>query len=360
MQQRCRWGIVGTGKIARIMAGALRDSSTGHLVAVASRSEHRARHFAAEFEVTRHHASYESLIADPEVDIVYVASHHPDHLACAVAAADAGKHVLCEKPLAMNARGGAEIIEAARRNGTFLMEAFAYRCHPQTSRLVDILASGDIGEVRIIDAAFGYDAGVAPDNYLLARELGGGGILDVGCYATSMAHLIAATASGDDVASCADVAGAAHIGSSTGVDHYAAAVLKFAGQAIARVACAIQVDLDSTLRIYGTSGTLTVSSPWLPGRYGPPPAILVHRRGSAPAEVLAGVDADVYVLEADAVGQLVLEGARSHPLMSWDESVANMKTLDRWREAIGLVYKQDEVQPAVGEGATGISVPGRA
>jgi predicted dehydrogenase len=359
MQQRCRWGIAGSGKIARIMARALRNSSTGQLVAVASRSEYRARDFAAEFEVTRHHASYESLIADPEVEIVYVASHHPDHLACAAAAADAGKHVLCEKPLAVNARGAAEIVEAARRNGTFLMEAFAYRCHPQTSRLVEILANGDIGEVRIVDAAFGYDAGLAPGNYLLVHGLGGGGILDVGCYATSMAHLIAATMSGDHAMSCTDVAGAAHIGPS-GVDHYAAAVLNFPGEVIARVACAIQVNLDSTLRIYGTRGTVTVPSPWLPGRYGPPPAILVHRYGSGQAEVPADANADLYVLEVDAVGELVLEGARSHPLMGWDESLANMTTLDRWREAIGLVYKQDEVQAAAGSGAAGVSLPGSA
>jgi predicted dehydrogenase len=359
MQQRCRWGIAGTGKIARVMARALRDSSTGQLVAVASRSEDRARGFAAEFGVTRHHVSYESLIADPQVEIVYVASHHPDHLASAAAAADAGKHVLCEKPLAVTARGAAEIIDAARRNGTFLMEAFAYRCHPQTSRLVDILANGDIGEVRLVDAAFGYDAGVAPDNYLLAHGLGGGGILDVGCYATSMAHLIAATMSGDPAMVCTDVAGAAHIGPS-GVDHYAAAVLKFPGQIIARVACAIQVNLDSTLRIYGTRGTVTVPSPWLPGRYGPPPSILVHRGGSGPSEVLADAGADLYVLEVDAVGQLVLEGTRSHPLMGWDESLANMTTLDRWREAVGLVYKQDEVQPAADEGAAAASSPGRA
>jgi len=359
MQQRCRWGIVGTGKIARIMARALRDSSTGRLVAVASRSDSRAREFAAESEVARHHGSYESLIADPEVEVVYVASHHPDHRACATAAADAGKHVLCEKPLAVNARDAAEIIEAARRNGTFLMEAFAYRCHPQTSRLVEILANGDIGQVRIVDAAFGYDAGAAPENYLLVHELGGGGILDVGCYATSMAHLIAATASGGQAAACSDVAGAAQIGSS-GVDHYAAAVIKFPGQVIARVACAIQLNLDSTLRIYGTKGTVTVPSPWLPGRYGPPPTILVHRHRSGPAEIDVDASVDLYVREVDTVGDLLRQGARSHPLMDWDESLANMTTLDRWREAIGLVYQQDDVEPAVDGRTAGISLPGGA
>jgi len=348
MEQRCRWGIIGTGKIASVMAGALANSATGQLVAVASRSEDRARRFASDAGIDRHYASYEALIADPDVDIVHVAGHHTTHHACATAAAEAGKHVLCEKPLAMNATLAADIVEAARRNGVFLMEAFAYRCHPQTTRFVDILSKGDIGQVRMVDSAFGYEAGAAPDNYLLVRELGGGSILDVGCYPTSMAHLIAATASGGETAASTDVGGAGHIGPSTGVDHYAAAVLSYPCGMIARVASAAQVNLDSTLRIYGTEGTVTVPSPWLPGRVAPAPVIVVNRYGSEPMEISVDARADLYVLEADAVGRLVREGRTSHPLMSWDESLANMATIDRWRAAIGLAYPDDEDEPTPG------------
>jgi predicted dehydrogenase len=342
MERRCRWGIIGTGKIASVMAGALARSATGELVAIASRSEDRARRFASEAGIERYYASYEALTADPGVEIVYVAGHHTTHHACATAAADAGKHILCEKPLAMNAGLAADIVEAARRNGVFLMEAFAYRCHPQTERIAEILANGDIGQVRMVDSAFGYDAGVAPDNYLLVRELGGGSILDVGCYPTSMAHLIAATISGGQTAASTDVAGAGHIGASTGVDHHAAAVLSYPCGMIARVASAVQVNLDSTLRIYGTAGTVTVPSPWLPGRVAPAPVIQVHRYGSAPQEIPVDSGTDLYVLEADAVGRLVREGLTSHPLMSWDESLANLATIDRWRAAIGLVYLHDQ------------------
>jgi predicted dehydrogenase len=347
MEQRCRWGIVGTGKIASVMAGALAKSATGQLVAVASRSEDRAQRFAYDAGIDQHYASYDALIADPDVEIIYVAGHHTTHHACATAAADAGKHVLCEKPLAMNAALAAGIVEAARRNGVYLMEAFAYRCHPQTERLVQILRDGDIGQVRMIDAGFGYDAGVSPDNYLLVHDLGGGSILDVGCYPTSMAHLIAATASGGEAAASTYVAGAGHIGPSTGVDHYAAAVLSYPCGMIARVASAVQVNLDSTLRIYGTQGTVTVPSPWLPGRIGPP-VIIVNRHGSGPAQIPVEAGADLYVLEADAVGRLVREGRTSHPLMSWDESLANMATIDRWRAAIGLAYPDDEDEPTPG------------
>ncbi len=308
MEQRCRWGIAGTGKIAAIMAHALRNSATGQLVAVASQNDDRARRFASDTGIDRHHDSYAALAADPEIEIVYVATHHTEHHATAMAAAGAGKHVLCEKPLAMNAALAADIVQSARRNGVFLMEAFAYRCHPQTARLVEILRNGDIGEVRMVDAAFGYDAGGAADNYLLVRELGGGSILDVGCYPTSMAHLIAAA--------------------------------------------------DSTLSIYGTEGTVTVRSPWLPGRFGPEPVIVLRRYGSDPQEIPVAADADLYALEADAVGRLVRDGRASHPLMSWDESLANMATLDRWRAAIGLSYPDDEDEPnAPGAAARNRVVP---
>jgi predicted dehydrogenase len=345
MQQRCRWGILGTGKIARVMAGALAKSATGQLVAVASRDQDRARRLASEAGTGRAYGSYDALINDPDVDIVYVATHHTTHHACATAAADAGKHLLCEKPLAMNAALAADIVEAARRNGVFLMEAFAYRCHPQTARLFEMLRNGDIGEVRIVDAAFGYDAGGAPDNYLLVRELGGGSILDVGCYPTSMAHLIAAAATGGETAPSTDVAGAGHIGPSTGVDHYAAAVLNYPRGMIARVACAVQVNLSSTLSIYGTKGKVTVPSPWLPGRFGPEPVIALHRYGSEPQEIPVAAGLDLYVLEADAVGRLARDGRTSHPLMSWVESLANMATIDRWRAAIQLSYPDDEDEP---------------
>ncbi len=346
----CGWGILGTGKIARIMAQALRDSASGRLVAVASRTASRAERFASEFGAA-HYAGYASLIGDPDVEIVYVATHHPGHRDWAVAAAEAGKHVLCEKPLAVTAESAAEIIEAARRNGVFLMEAFAYLCHPQTSRLAEIIRAGVIGKVRMVDASFGYDAGPEPGNYLLVRALGGGSILDVGCYATSMAHLIAAAGSGTAPVASLDVAGVARLGKATGVDHYAAAVLAFPGGIVARVASAIQVNLDSSLRIYGSAGAITVPSPWLPGRGGAPSAIIIDRAGASREEIRIDPGADLYVLEADTVSHLVREGNRAHPLMQWGDSLANLRTLDRWRDSVGLAYEADDRRAGNGRGA---------
>ncbi len=166
-----------------------------------------------------------------------------------------------------------------------------------------------------------------------------------------MAHLIAATVSGTVPVASLEVAGVAHIGQATRVDHYAAAVLTFPGNIVARVASAIQVNLDSCLRIYGSSGTVTVPSPWLPGRGGAPSSIVVDRAGSSPQEYRTGPGADLYVLEVDAVGHLVQEGHRCHPFMGWDESLANIQTLDRWRDSVGLGDENEEHRPRHRSGA---------
>lgn len=339
MGEKVRWGILGTGKIARILAKAVRASQEGEVVAVGSRDVHRARAFAEEFGVPRHH-DYEGVVADAEVDIGYVATHHPAHREWAVRAADAGKHVLCEKPMAVRHPDAALIVEAARRNDVFLLEAFAYRCHPQTQRLVELLRGGRIGEVRMIDAVFGYDAGPEPTNYLMAHELAGGSTLDVGCYTTSMAHLVAAAAAGLPVVQTVDVAAAGFIGP-TGVDYSTAATLLFETGALARVACSIQANLDSSLRIFGSEGRIEVASPWLPGRIGREARIVVHEGGVEPDVIDVPLEADVYTVEVDAVNGFILKGERSPTVMTWEDSLANMRTLDRWRSAIGLRYEGD-------------------
>ena len=347
MSERVRWGIVGTGKIARVIARALADSATGELVAVGSGSPERAAAFAGEFPVR--YGSYEGVVEETEFDLLYVATTHPDHREWAVRAADAGKHLLCEKPLAVHRADAEAIVEAARRNDVFLLEAFAYRCHPQTRRLVELVGSGSIGQVRMIDATFGYDAGPDPGNYLLVHELAGGSILDVGCYPTSMAHLIAQTAIGL-IAEPDDVGGVAEIGATTRVDHSAAAVLRFDGGILARLACSIGADLEGSLRIFGSEGRITVPSPWLPGRIGTSAEIVVERPGAEPIVEDVGLGAGVYTIEVDAVGAMVRAGERSPSVMPWEESLANMGTLDRWRSAVGLRYEQDEVLVA-GRGA---------
>jgi predicted dehydrogenase len=339
MSDQIRWGILGTGKIARIVARAVAESQDGRLAAVASRDAERSEAFAREFRVDHHHDAYEELV-DDDIDLVYVATHHTLHRAWAIAAANAGKHVLCEKPIAMDHEDAALIVEAARRNDVFLLEAFAYRSHPQTGRLVTLLRDGVIGQVRMIDAVFGYDAGPAPENYLMVHELGGGSILDVGCYTSSMSHLVAATAEGLDVAESVDVSAGASFGS-TRVDLASAATIVFPGGVLARVACSIDANLEGSLRVYGSQGRITVPSPWLPGRIGSNAEIVVERWGTGPEVIGVPLDADIYTVEVDAVNRMITAGDRSPPVMTWEDSLANMRTLDRWRRAVGLRYPGD-------------------
>jgi len=337
--ERVRWGILGTGKIATILAEAIGSSTGGRLVAVGSRDTERAAAFASRFAVPRH-GSYENVLDDDEVELAYVATHHPEHRRWAVAAAGAGKHVLCEKPIAIRHADAVEIVEAARRNDVFLAEAFAYRSHPQTDRLVALIRDGAIGTVRVIDAVFAYDAGPQPTNYLMAPELAGGSMLDVGCYTTSMSHLVAAAGQGVDVLQSSDVAAAAVFGP-TGVDLTTAATLTFDDGALARVACSIQANLDGALKVVGSEGRIEVPSPWLPGRIGDRAEILLQRWGVDEEAIPISIEADVYTIEVDAVSHCVRQGARSSPGMRWEESLANMLTLDRWRSAIGLRYPGD-------------------
>jgi predicted dehydrogenase len=339
--ERIRWGVLGTGKIARLLAGALGGSHTGRVVAIGSRDGKRAAAFAAEFDVPRAFGAYEDVIRDDDVDLVYVALPHPMHREWAVRGADAGKHLLCEKPMAVTHAHAERIVEAARRNDVFLLEAFAYRCHPQTQRLIELIREGAIGEVRMIDAVFGYDAGPDPENYLMDHGLAGGGLLDVGCYTTSMAHLISSVAAGRAVSRAVEVVGAGHIGP-TGVDHSTAATLTFEGGIVARVACSIQADLESWVRIYGSEGRITVPSPWLPGRIGTEAWIVLERRGMEAQAIGIPLEDDVYSVEAEAVSAMVRKGERSPSVMTWEDSLENMRTLDRWRAAIGLRFEDDE------------------
>src|SRR5262249_34925205 len=154
-------------------------------------------------------------------------------------AAEAGKHLLIEKPLGINHAEAMAVVEAARRHDVFLMEAYMYRCHPQTARLVELIREGAIGEVRVIEASFGFDIGDKPDHRLLDHGLAGGGILDVGGYPVSISRLIAGAAAGTGFADPIEVHGAGHIGASGRVDEWAVATLRFPGDIVAQVMCGI-------------------------------------------------------------------------------------------------------------------------
>jgi predicted dehydrogenase/aryl-alcohol dehydrogenase-like predicted oxidoreductase len=330
------WGILGPGGIARAFAGQLPRSGTGRLVAVASRDTARAADFAAEFGAERSYGDYADLLADDEIDAIYVATPHPWHFEWSLRAIQAGKHVLCEKPLTLDHAWSMALVEAARRADVFLMEAYMYRCHPQTKKIVELVRDGAIGEVRHVESSFSFHADFRTDGRIYDAELGGGGILDVGGYPVSMARLIAGAATGQAFADPVSVSAVGRIGE-TGVDEWTTASLGFAGGITASVSCGIRLKRENTLRILGSGGYLVVAEPWLPSAT-EPTTIEVHRVG-AEVEEIEVAPQGLYAAEADVVAAHIAD--RQAPEMSWADTLGNMAALDKWRAEIGLVYPQE-------------------
>jgi predicted dehydrogenase/aryl-alcohol dehydrogenase-like predicted oxidoreductase len=351
------WGIIGAGNIAKTFARALPGSKTGKLYAVASRSREKAEALAQEFKAPHAHHSYEKLLADPEVQAVYIATIHPEHAPWAIRAAEAGKHVLCEKPLGMNFPEAMAIIEAARLNDVFLMEAFMYRCHPQTRRLIELLQEKVIGQVKLIQATFSFNAAFNAEGRVWKNASGGGGILDVGCYPVSMVRLIAGVAAGQPFADPVQVSGAGTLNAVTGVDEYAAGVLKFASGIVAQVATGIALQQENVVRIYGTEGSILIPTPWIPARDGGTTKLIVHKQSQEPREVVVETKEPLYSFEADLVAKYLDRREALSPAMSWDDTLGNMRTLDQWRQAIGLTYEAEKPErvPTVHRRALAVS-----
>jgi len=353
--KRLAWGILGTGHIARIFARGVQGSQTGKLVAVGSRSEASARGFAEAFDMPRWHASYDALLADPEVEAVYIALPNHLHARWTVRAAEAGKHILCEKPLATNHAEAMTAINAAREHDVFLMEAFMYRCHPQTARLVELIRSGAIGQVRLIQAHFAYDMKGPRENVRQQNAASGGAIMDVGCYTASMARLVAGAAIGepfsnpiiahDGYRSRMALKAEGYINPDSRVDEWSMAVARFPGDILASLTTGIQVQVDDALRIWGSDGHIIVPNPWKPSD--PPDRgegrILLYRQGEqAPREIeVSAGGVPLYGIEADAVARYIPDRQAQSPCMSWADSLGNMLTLDTWRQEIGLVFDSE-------------------
>jgi len=344
MADTLNWGILATGGIANTFAKGLADSRTGRLVAVGSRTRESAERFGDRHAVPHRHASYEALLAVPDVQAVYICPPHPLHAEWAIKAADAGKHVLCEKPLTINYPTAMAVAEAAHRNGVFLMEAFMYRCHPQTARLIELVREGAIGQVRVICATFSFHSSFNLEGRLLNHALGGGGILDVGCYCTSMARLVAGVATGQPFAEPVRVQAAGKVGDASRVDEYAVAILTFPGDIVAQLSTGVQVNQDSVVRIYGTEGSILIPSPWFCSPVDGAVKIIVHRNGEPPREVVVETDRSLYAYEADAFAEGVQTGKSPYPAMSVEDTLSNMRTLDRWRVGIGMTYDCERIE----------------
>jgi D-xylose 1-dehydrogenase (NADP+, D-xylono-1,5-lactone-forming) len=247
-----KWGIMSTARINGLFLAGARQASDVEVLAVASRDRAGAERYAREQGIERAHAGYDSLLADPDVEVVYISVPNALHLEWTIRALQAGKHVLCEKPLGRRTAQVAEAFDVAEREGRLLMEAFMYRHNPQTQRLTELLAGGAIGRARMIRAAFSFVAS-DPANVRLNAALDGGALMDVGCYCVSGARLIA----GEPQRVSAEQATGGD-----GVDITFAATMRFGNDVLAHFDAGLALAERDELEVIGDEGSLFLDDPW--------------------------------------------------------------------------------------------------
>jgi xylose dehydrogenase (NAD/NADP) len=304
-----RWGILSTANIT----DQLLDSGTDQeFVAVGSRDGARADAYAREKGIARAHGSYEALLADPDVDAIYNPLPNSLHVEWSIRALEAGKHVLCEKPLTRHPEDVDRVFDVAEREGRVLAEAFMWRHHPQVARARELLDGGAIGDLRVIRSAFAYVQG-NPDDIRLQASLDGGGLMDVGCYCVSGCRTVAGAE--PESASAVYVSGG-----HGGVDVSLVATLRFPGDLLAHFDCGLSYTGGGALEAVGTDGSLLLTDPW----HGNDP-IIELRRGAGSVERIETARANSYALEL-ADFEAAVRGERQ-PLLGRDDALGQVRTI---------------------------------
>lgn len=330
-----RWGILGTGNIASQFCASFGTVEHGKLAAVGSRSAEAAEAFAARFGIPHALGDYQALVSHAGVDAIYISLPNSMHHEWTIKALAAGKHVLCEKPLASNAAEAEEMFDAAEKAGRKLVEAFMYRSHPQTLAVMEQVRGGAIGDVRLIRSSFCYYTAKPGGNIRFSKELAGGALMDIGCYCVDFSRLVA----GAEPIKATAVAQLFE----TGVDVAAAGSLEFPGGVLASFTCAMNTHADNTAYICGTEGFIEIPVPWKP----PKSATFQIRRsapprmdgpgGSAkptPPQMQVQVEKDLYALEADDFA-LAIAG-KLPPRLTRADSLGTMRLLDTLRKQVGV------------------------
>ena len=343
---KVRWGIIGPGSIANNFADALQSCFSGELKGIASTSDERLNNFGNKYNIDSsfRFTNYEELLNSEDIDAVYISTPHTFHADLTIKAAGKGKHVLCEKPGAINFKEGQKVIEAVQQAGVFYKEGFMYRCHPQIPALVKLIKEEKIGKIQKIISSFGFDMGkTVPDSRLFQKELAGGAILDVGLYPVSFSRMIAGLANGKNFINPKSVSGNAKIGE-TGVDEISNGILEFENDIIAEASTAIRKNMINNAVIIGSEGKIELDQPWAPGRDGGPyhSTIKIIKNDKTESIDFKGPE-HLFFFEAELSSQTIIKQKLQvpYPGMTWDDTLGNLKTLDRWRNAVGYSLAQD-------------------
>ena len=325
MNDTLRWGIASTGTISNSMAEALATIDGAQLVAVGSRTQDAADEFAARHSITTAHGAYAALWADAEVDVVYIGSPHSEHHWMTLAALDAGKHVLCEKAFAVNAHEAGEMIDAARRNGRFLMEAMWSWFMPLWHELRDRIATGAIGEVVSVDANFAIPV-VDEQGRHRRPELAGGALLDLGIYPLSIGRFLL----GEPV----EVRALGRL-TDQGVDGLVGGVLSHRSGAVSTFTTSLDALSDLTARVVGTEGRIVVGAPfWFPTEF------TITRNDGTDREHVEIANRGL-AHEAEHVMERIRGGYHESDVQTWAATLSNMELMDEIRRQLGVVYPSE-------------------
>ena len=304
------WGILSTARINRLVLAGARKSERVAVVAVASRDGARAQAYAREQGIERAYGSYEALLADDAIEAVYISLPNSLHVEWSIRALEAGKHVLCEKPLTQSVADAKRAFDAAERAGRHLMEAFMYRHHPQTARLAQLVEENAVGELQRVRAAFSFTV-KNPTNIRLLAELDGGALMDVGCYCVNGARLLAGE---PDQVHGGQVLGPA------GVDVRFAGTMRFPGDVTAQFECGLDLPFRDELEVSGSDGSLFLDDPW----HCRSPLIELRRNGET--ERIEIEPADSYQLELENLSDAIRgEGT---PLLGRDDALGQARTIE--------------------------------
>ena len=308
------------------MAQALKLTPDSELLAIGSRSKEKAEAFGSAHNIPRRYSSYEELARDPDIDIVYVASPHNLHKDNTILCLEHGKAVLCEKPIAVNAREAEQMVRTAREKKLFLMEAMWTRFLPIMTKLKEQVDAGAIGEIRMIMADFGFRASADPASRLFNPELAGGGLLDVGVYTVALASWIFGEPT--------RVVSMAHIGE-TGVDEQCAGILGYDNGRLAIVASAVRTGTPHEATLSGTDGTIRVHTPWWC------PSRMTVTAGGKSELIEAPFGDNGFEYEASEAVRCLLGGKLESEVISLDESLSIMRIMDTMRGQWGLKYPME-------------------
>ena len=335
-----KWGVLGTGMIARAFASSIKDSQNSELKYVASRSIESSKRFAEKYNCEAVEG-YNNLINLDDFEALYIATPHPQHFEFALKALQEGKAVLCEKPMTMNSTEAMILIEAARKNNSLLMEAFMYRVHPQTQKIREIIEDYFLDEPLEIEASFGFKADVPKEHRLVNPELGGGSILDIGCYPMSISRMVVGIQEGKGFTNPINLESKGIL-SESNVDLFAEAKLEFSNGSSAHISSSINEILPNKVIIKNKKTKLEVIEPWRCGEdIGRKSSIFLSHEGKED-EIHFNESIGIFTFEIDHFSEILLSGSIESNLVSHSDTHGNIIWLDAWRKSIGVYYLEDK------------------